>query len=53
MPYMVNASLFYGNIQYMMNLDRFNSLSEADQTALLEAGGGIGTLVAAALRGLD
>ena len=38
MPYMVNASLFYGNIQYMMNLDRFNSLSEADQTALLEAG---------------
>ncbi|MCL1628991.1 MULTISPECIES: TRAP transporter substrate-binding protein DctP [Roseinatronobacter] len=38
MPYMVNANLFYGNIQYMMNLDRFNSLSEADQTALLEAG---------------
>lgn len=38
MPYMVNANLFYGNIQYMMNLDRFNSLSEADQAALLEAG---------------
>jgi len=38
MPYMVNASLFYGNIQYMMNLDRFNSLSEADRAALLEAG---------------
>ena len=38
MPYMVNANLFYGNIQYMMNLDRFNSLSEEDQTALLEAG---------------
>lgn len=38
MPYMVNASLFYGNIQYMMNLDRFNSLAEEDQTALLEAG---------------
>jgi TRAP-type transport system periplasmic protein len=38
MPYMVNASLFYGNIQYMMNLDRFNRLSEEDQTALLEAG---------------
>lgn len=37
MPYMVNASLFYGNIQYMMNLDRFNRLSEADQAALLEA----------------
>jgi TRAP-type transport system periplasmic protein len=38
MPYMVNASLFYGNIQYMMNLDRFNQLSEDDQAALLEAG---------------
>ncbi len=38
MPYMVNASLFYGNIQYMMNLDRFNSLSEEDQAAILEAG---------------
>jgi TRAP-type C4-dicarboxylate transport system substrate-binding protein len=38
MPYMVNASLFYGNIQYMMNLDRFNSLSEADRAALQEAG---------------
>jgi TRAP-type transport system periplasmic protein len=38
MPYMVNASLFYGNIQYMMNLDRFNRLSEADRAALLEAG---------------
>lgn len=38
MPYMVNASLFYGNIQYMMNLDRFNSLAEADRAALLEAG---------------
>jgi TRAP-type C4-dicarboxylate transport system substrate-binding protein len=38
MPYMVNASLFYGNIQYMMNLDRFNSLSAEDQAALLAAG---------------
>jgi TRAP-type C4-dicarboxylate transport system substrate-binding protein len=38
MPYMVNASLFYGNMSYMMNLDRFNRLSEADQAALLEAG---------------
>lgn len=37
MPYMVNANLFYGNIQYMMNLDRFNGLSEVDRTALLEA----------------
>lgn len=38
MPYMVNANLFYGNIQYMMSLDRFNSLSEPDRAALLEAG---------------
>lgn len=38
MPYMINANLFYGNIQYMMNLNRFNSLSEADQQAVLEAG---------------
>lgn len=38
MPYMINANLFYGNIQYMMNLNRFNSLSEADQQAVLDAG---------------
>ncbi len=38
MPYMVNASLFYGNIQYMMSLDRFNRLPEPDRAALLEAG---------------
>lgn len=37
MPFMVNASLFYGNIQYMMNANRFERLSEADQAALLEA----------------
>lgn len=37
MPFMVNASLFYGNIQYMINANRFNRLSEADQAALLEA----------------
>lgn len=37
MPYMVNASLFYGNIQYMMNADRFNALPAADQAALLQA----------------
>jgi TRAP-type transport system periplasmic protein len=37
MPYMVNASLFYGNIQYMMNADRFDRLSEPDQAALLQA----------------
>ncbi|MDO8883307.1 TRAP transporter substrate-binding protein DctP [Pseudotabrizicola sp.] len=37
MPYMVNANLFYGNIQYMMNVDRFNALAEPDRAALLEA----------------
>lgn len=38
MPYMVNASLFYGNIMYMMNKSKFDSLSPADQKAILEAG---------------
>lgn len=37
MPYMVNANLFYGNIMYMMNKNKFDSLSESNQTALLEA----------------
>ena len=37
MPYMVNASLFYGNIQYMMNKNKFESLTPAEQTALVEA----------------
>ena len=37
MPYMVNASLFYGAIQYMMSADRFNALSAADQAALVQA----------------
>lgn len=38
MPYMVNANLFYGNIQYMMNKNKFDSLSPADQAAVMEAG---------------
>lgn len=38
MPYMVNANLFYGNIQYMMNKGKFDSLSPEDQKAVLEAG---------------
>jgi TRAP-type transport system periplasmic protein len=38
MPYMINASLFYGNIQYMMNRSKFESLSAEDQAAVLEAG---------------
>jgi len=38
MPYMVNANLFYGNIQYMMNKAKFDSLSPEDQQAVLDAG---------------
>lgn len=38
MPYMVNANLFYGNIQYMMNKRKFDNLSPEDQKAILEAG---------------
>ncbi|MGI9298253.1 MAG: TRAP transporter substrate-binding protein DctP [Gammaproteobacteria bacterium] len=37
MPYMVNANLFYGNIIYMMNKEKFDGLSAADQKALTEA----------------
>ncbi|MEH6446765.1 MAG: TRAP transporter substrate-binding protein DctP [Oceanospirillaceae bacterium] len=37
MPYMVNANLFYGNIMYMMNKSKFNSLSKDNQAALLAA----------------
>lgn len=37
MPYMVNANLFYGNIIYMMNKEKFDGLSAADQKALVEA----------------
>jgi len=37
MPHMVNANLFYGNIMYMMNKDKFDSLSESNQSALMEA----------------
>ncbi|ARE40623.1 TRAP-type C4-dicarboxylate transport system, periplasmic component [Rhodovulum sp. P5] len=37
MPYMVNASLFYGNIQYMMNKKKFDSLTAEEQAALTEA----------------
>ncbi|WP_418885851.1 TRAP transporter substrate-binding protein DctP [Enterovibrio paralichthyis] len=37
MPYMVNANMFYGNIIYMMNKDKFDSLSPANQKALKEA----------------
>lgn len=37
MPYMVNANLFYGNIIYMMNKEKFDGLSVADQKAMREA----------------
>jgi len=37
MPYMVNASLFYGNIQYMMNKSKFDGLTADEQKALTEA----------------
>jgi len=37
MPYMVNASLFYGNIQYMISKSKFDALSKADQDALMAA----------------
>jgi TRAP-type C4-dicarboxylate transport system substrate-binding protein len=37
MPYMVNANLFYGNVQYMMNKSKFDSLTADEQKALSEA----------------
>jgi TRAP-type C4-dicarboxylate transport system substrate-binding protein len=37
MPYMVNANLFYGNIQYMMNKEKFDSMTAAEQAAVMEA----------------
>jgi TRAP-type C4-dicarboxylate transport system substrate-binding protein len=37
MPHMVKANLFYGNINYMINKRKFDSLSPADQTAVLAA----------------
>lgn len=37
MPYMVNANLFYGNIQYMMNKAKFDALTADEQAALVAA----------------
>lgn len=37
MPNMVNANLFYANIMYMMNKNKFDSLSDNNKTAILEA----------------
>ncbi len=38
MPHMINANLFYGNVMYAMNKKKFDTLSAADQKAILEAG---------------
>lgn len=37
MPHMLNTNLFYANIIYMINKDKFDSLSPANQKALKEA----------------
>ncbi|WP_235869265.1 type 2 periplasmic-binding domain-containing protein [Veronia nyctiphanis] len=37
MPHMVNANMFYGNIIYMMNKNKFDDLSAANQKALKES----------------
>lgn len=37
MPYMVNANLFYGNIQYMMNKSKFDSMTADEQAAVMAA----------------
>ncbi|MCW3782633.1 TRAP transporter substrate-binding protein DctP [Defluviimonas salinarum] len=37
MPHMVNANLFYGNIIYMMNKDKFDALTAEEQAAVSEA----------------
>lgn len=37
MPYMVNGTMFYGNIIYMINKNKFDSLSPDDQKALMAA----------------
>jgi TRAP-type C4-dicarboxylate transport system substrate-binding protein len=37
MPYMVNGTLFYGNIVYMINKKKLEALSTADQKALMVA----------------
>jgi len=37
MPYMVNGTLFYGNIIYMINKKKFDALTPDDQKALLAA----------------
>lgn len=38
MPHMINANLFYGNVLYAMNKEKFDALSGTDQQVLLETG---------------
>lgn len=37
MPHMINASLFYGNTQYVMNKSRFEKLTKEEQKIILES----------------
>ena len=37
MPHMINANLFYGNIIYMINKNKFDGLTPEEQTALAAA----------------
>jgi TRAP-type C4-dicarboxylate transport system substrate-binding protein len=37
MPHMVSANLFYGNIIYMMNKNKFDALTPEEQAAITEA----------------
>ncbi|UWQ75823.1 C4-dicarboxylate ABC transporter substrate-binding protein [Leisingera sp. M658] len=37
MPHMINADLFYGNVMYMMNKNKFDTLSPEDQQAIRDA----------------
>jgi TRAP-type C4-dicarboxylate transport system substrate-binding protein len=38
MPYMIHSHMYYNNILYAMNREKFESLSKDDQKALLKAG---------------
>jgi TRAP-type C4-dicarboxylate transport system substrate-binding protein len=38
MPHMINANLFYGNVMYSMNKDKFDALPPEHQEAIMAAG---------------
>jgi TRAP-type C4-dicarboxylate transport system substrate-binding protein len=38
MPHMINAQLFYGNVMYSMNKEKFDALAPEHQEAILQAG---------------